>query len=69
MSWADRRRRASFGRAIASNVATALDLWAWHLAGGPAIKVNIELTDRAMRAGDHLLNSDFVRYQPRPINL
>jgi hypothetical protein len=61
MSWADRRRRASFGRSIASNVATALDLWARRLAGGTAIEVDIELTDHVMRAGSHSLNSGFER--------
>jgi hypothetical protein len=62
MSWADRRRRASFGGSIASNVATALDLWARHLAGGTAIEVDIEMTGHVMRTGGHSLNSGFERY-------
>jgi len=52
----------SFDRAIASNVAAALDLWTRHLAGGAAIEVEIELTDHVALAGGHSLTSGFVRH-------
>lgn len=52
----------SFDRAIASNVAAALDLWTRHLAGGAAIEVEIELTDHVALAGGHSLTSGFVHH-------
>lgn len=53
---------SSFERAIASNVAAALDLWTRHLAGGASIEVEIELTDQVVRAGGYSRTSGFVRY-------